>query len=54
MSLFPRAGDIWFSLNNTTYQNNSKVTLEEIGKRDNALLCMSNLTTCYNQTCKMN
>ena len=54
MSLFPRAGDVWFSLNNTTYQNNSNVTLEEIGERDNALLCISNLTTCYHQTCKTN
>ena len=62
MSLFPRAGDVWFSLKNTTYQNNSNVILEEIGERnnaleigeyDNALLCMSNLTTCY-QTCKTN
>ena len=53
-SLFPRAGDVWFSLNNTTYHNNSIVFLEEIGERDNALLCMSNLTTCYNQTCKRN
>ena len=52
-SLFPCAGNVWFSLNNTTYQNNSNVTLEEIGERENALLCISNQTTC-NQTCKTN
>ena len=50
-SLFPRAGDIWFSLNGTTYHNNSIVFLEDIGERDNALDCISNQTTCY-QTCK--
>ena len=54
MSLFPCAGDIWFSLNGTTYHNNSIVFLEDIGERDNALDCISNLTTCYNQTCKRN
>ena len=33
-------------LNGTTYQNNSIVTLEDIGERDDALLCITNLTAC--------
>ena len=45
-SSFPGAGDVWFSLKNTTYQNNSNVTLEDIGEGDDALLCMTNLTAC--------
>ena len=41
------AGDVWFSLNGTTYQNNSCVTLEDIGEEnDTALLCMTNFTAC--------
>ena len=40
------AGDVWFSFNNATHQNNSLVTLEDIGEEDAALLCMTNLTTC--------
>ena len=39
-------GDVWFSLNGTTYQNNSCVPLEDIGENDTALLCMTNLTAC--------
>ena len=35
---------MWFSLNGTTYQNNSCVPLEDIGKGDYALLCVTNLT----------
>ena len=47
LSNFPDAGDVWFSLNGTTYQNNSCVALEDIGKgNDNALLCVTNLTVC--------
>ena len=42
-SSFP---DVWFSLDGTTYRNNSIVTLEDIGERDNALLCMTNFTAC--------
>ena len=53
MSLFPRAGDVWLSFNNTTYHNNSIVIMKDIGERDNALECISNQTTCY-QTCKRN
>ena len=33
-------------LNGTTYQNNSIVTLEDIGEDDSALLCITNQTTC--------
>ena len=29
-----------------TYQNNSNVTLEDIGENDTALLCRTNLTAC--------
>ena len=41
---FPGAGDVWFSLRNTTYQNNSIVILENIGEGDDALLCITNRT----------
>ena len=41
------AGDVRFSLRNTTYQNNSLVTLEDIGEGDGALDCKTNQTTCY-------
>ena len=41
------AGDVKFSLRNTTYQNNSIVILEDIGEGDdNALLCITNQTAC--------
>ena len=40
------AGDVRFSLNGTTYQNNSIVTLEDIGEDDNALFCITILATC--------
>ena len=44
---FPGAGDVWFSLRNETYQNNSCVTLEDIGDGgSDALLCVTNLTAC--------
>ena len=40
-------GDVWFSLRNEIFQNNSLVTLEDIGESDDdALLCRTNLTTC--------
>ena len=42
----PDASDMKFSLNGTTYPNNSLVTLEDIGEIDNALLCMTNLSAC--------
>ena len=43
---FPGADDIWFSLRNITYQNNSIVILEDIGEGDDALLCITNQTAC--------
>ena len=46
ISSFPGAGDVWFSLRNTTYKNNSIVTLEDIGEGENALLCKTNQTAC--------
>ena len=42
---FLSAGDVKFSLNGTTYQNNSIVTLTDIGEGNGALLCMTNLTS---------
>ena len=35
-----------FLFRGTTYQNNSLVTLEEFGKGDNALHCITNDTDC--------
>ena len=45
---FPDAGEgVWFSFNGTIYQNNSNVTLEDIGEDgDSSLLCMTNQTAC--------
>ena len=46
-SNFPGADDVWFSLNGTTYQNNSCVALEDIGEgNNNSLLCVTNQTAC--------
>ena len=46
-SFFPGAADVRFSLRGTTYQNNSLVTLEEIGEGDAAaLLCRTDNTMC--------
>ena len=41
---FLSAGDVKFSLRDTTYQNNSLVSLEDISEGNDALLCMTNLT----------
>ena len=49
-SKFPGAGDVWFSLNGTTYQNNSIVTLEDIGKNGDALHCGTSLNDSCNNT----
>ena len=50
-SNFPGAGDVWFSLNYTIYQNNSCVALEDIGEGDNnSLLCVTNQTACCKQS----
>ena len=37
---------IRFSLNGTTYQNNSLVTLEDIGEGGDALLCVTDQPAC--------
>ena len=42
----PGPGNVWFSLKGTTYQNNSLVTLEDIGEGDGALLCVIDQTGC--------
>ena len=41
---------VWFSLRNTTYQNNSIVTLDDIGEGDDALLCKTNGIACCRST----
>ena len=47
LTYFPLgAGNLTFSLKNTTYQNNSLVALEDIGEGDDALLCITELTAC--------
>ena len=47
LSSIPGAGDVWFSLNGTIYQNNSVVTLEDIGEGDDdALLCITDQRNC--------
>ena len=46
LSSFPGAGDVRFSLNGTTYQNNSVITLEDIGEGDDALLCITDQRNC--------
>ena len=46
ITYFPGEGDVWFSLRNKTYQNNSSVPLEDIGENDIALLCRTNLSAC--------
>ena len=38
--------DVSFSLNGTTYNNNSLVTLEDISEGDAALLCLTKATDC--------
>ena len=39
-------GDVRFSLNGTIYQNNSIITLEDIGEGDDGLLCITDLRNC--------
>ena len=48
-SNFTGEGDFWFSLNGTTYQNNSCVALKDIGEGDIALHCVTNQTACCKQ-----
>ena len=38
--------DVRFSLSGITYQNNSLVTLEDIGEAGDALFCITDLTAC--------
>ena len=45
VSLLP-SGTVSFWLKGTTYQNNSLVSLEDIGEGDDALQCLTNLTAC--------
>ena len=40
------AGGVWFALNGTLYQNNSLVTLEDVGVGDAALLCVTDQPAC--------
>ena len=47
ITTFPGAGDVWLSLGNETYRNNSCVTQEDIGDGvNNALLCRTSRTAC--------
>ena len=39
---------MWLSLRAIVYQNNSNVTLEDIGEGDDALLCMTLFNACDN------
>ena len=43
---FPNAGNVNFSLDGTFYQNNSIVTLEDIGEGGYVLFCLTDLTAC--------
>ena len=43
---FPGASGVGFWLRGTTYQNNSIVTLEEIGELDATLFCITDKTVC--------
>ena len=47
---FTCAGDVWFSLNGTTYLNNSCVALEDIGGGNSTLCCVTNQTACCRHT----
>ena len=46
LSSLPGVADVRFSLNGTIYQNNSVVTLEDIGEGEYALLCITDLRNC--------
>ena len=46
--------DVRFSLRGTTYQNNSLVSLEDIGEGDNALLCLTDQPACCRQSYSSN
>ena len=44
--LFLPGAGVRFWLKGKTYQNNSLVSLDDIGENDNALLCLTDLTVC--------
>ena len=46
----PGPGNVNFSLNGTTYQNNSIVSLEDIGEGGDALLCVTDQIACCRHT----
>ena len=46
VSLLSLCEGVRFVLNGTTYQNNSLVTLDDIGEGGDALLCVTDLTAC--------
>ena len=46
ISSFPGAAEVGFSLNGTTYQNNSIVMLENIGEGSDSLSCITDLRNC--------
>ena len=46
LSSLPGAADVRFSLNGTIYQNNSVVTLEDIGEDKDVLLCITDQCNC--------
>ena len=46
ISSFLGTGNVSFSIRGITYQNNSLVTLEDIGEGDDALLCLTDQTAC--------
>ena len=37
---------VWFSLRGTTYQNNSLVTVDDIGQDNDSLLCITDQPSC--------
>ena len=49
ISFFHDVGHVWFTLNGTIYQNNSLVSLKDIGEGEGALRCMTDLTACCRQ-----
>ena len=46
LSSLPGVADVRFSLNGTIYQNNSVVTLEDIGEGEYILHCITDLRNC--------
>ena len=46
ISFFPGVGDVRFTLGGLNYQNNSLVTLKDIGEGGDALCCVTDLPAC--------